>query len=157
MSEKDKRRNTKDLTNCRFGYLEALEPTEHRDNRGCVVWKCICYACGETAYQSTAQFYHNKSCGCIDFNIQKKLNYIDGTCVELLQLKTRKDNTSGFRGISMIPSGKWKVSIGFKGVKHYLGIFDCFEEAKQARLDAEKVMYLPFLDKFESVYRMSLK
>ena len=41
-----------------------------------------------------------------------------------------------------------KASIGFQGKSYNLGSFATYEEAVQARLDAEKRLYDPFLAKY---------
>lgn len=44
-----------------------------------------------------------------------------------------KHNTSGFKGVSFHrKTGKWKASVTFKGVRHYLGLFASPREAHQA-------------------------
>ena len=46
----------------------------------------------------------------------------------------RKDNKSGVAGVSLRPSGKWAVQSASK----YVGTFDDFEEACEARKIAEE-------------------
>ena len=35
------------------------------------------------------------------------LHHVDGTCVEFLQRKMRKDNRSGYTGVAQTRSGRW--------------------------------------------------
>lgn len=49
----------------------------------------------------------------------------------------RIDNTSGFTGVRE-RSGKWYAEIRANGKSHYLGSFDNFNDAVQARLNGEK-------------------
>ena len=56
----------------------------------------------------------------------------------VLNANPRKDNTSGINGVTKNDRGKWVARIGFEGERIYLGIYDDFEEAKEARLQAEK-------------------
>lgn len=53
-----------DLTGKRSGKLVAIEPTEEREVRGSVIWKCKC-DCGKTCFVSTKRFRKVKSCGCL--------------------------------------------------------------------------------------------
>ena len=50
----------------RFGRLVALYPTERRDGRGSVYWRCRC-DCGNTANITEASLTHGnaRSCGCL--------------------------------------------------------------------------------------------
>jgi len=81
----------------------------------------------------------------------KKQRYVDNTHVERIASKTiNKNNSSGVRGVSWDrSSGKWKATIGFKGVNYHLGKFDTLEDAKKVRLDAEDRYYVPFLKNME--------
>ena len=60
--------------------------------------------------------------------------------------KKRKDNKSGFRGVYQGKNGRYRVSIGFRGKRIYLGMYDDFENAVEARLEAEKNIYGEFLE-----------
>ena len=75
---------------------------------------------------------------------------VDGTCLEMLEKrKYRKDNKSGFRGVYRTNSGKYQVTIGFKGKKYYIGCYEQYGDAVLARLVAENTIY----DKFIQSYR----
>ena len=51
----------------------------------------------------------------------------------------RKDNSSGVKGVKFHKStGKWEVGISVDGKRHYLGVYEDFEEAKKVRMKAEK-------------------
>jgi len=53
-------------------------------------------------------------------------------------MKKPKDNTSGYKGVSIHkPTGKWRARI-FKGKEIHLGLFDKIEDAVKARETAEK-------------------
>ena len=74
------------------------------------------------------------------------LTFVDGTCVEWLRSrKHRSDNTSGHRGVYEAPNGRWRVSIGFKRKRYYIGSYETFEEAKEARLTVEKKLHDDFV------------
>ena len=88
---------------------------------------------------------HTTSCGC-----KPSGTFIDGTCIELLRAKTiRRNNTSGVTGVDWLASkGRWRATICFKGKRHYLGSYACFEDAVKARKRAEEELFVPFLREF---------
>ena len=95
-----------------------------------------------------------RSCGCLQeaqrkVNMKKAIHFMDGTCVERIACrKTFSNNTSGHRGVYRRENNRWRASIGFQGKSYNLGSFATYEEAVQARLDAEKRLYDPFLAKY---------
>lgn len=140
------------LTGHVFGHLTALYRTENKRGRTC--WMCRCDCGREKAV--TAQDLKAgkvKSCGCLKKENQKKiagqLHRIDGTCIEILENKKyRRDNTSGFRGVFRLKSGRYRADIGFKGKRFYIGTFDKYEDAVAARLDAEKMIHEGFIEAY---------
>ena len=81
--------------------------------------------------------------------MKKAIHFMDGTCVERIACrKTFSNNTSGHRGVYRRENNRWRASIGFQGKSYNLGSFATYEEAVQARLDAEKRLYDPFLAKY---------
>ena len=59
--------------------------------------------------------------------------------------RLRGDNTSGCRGVSWFkPNQKWGATIQHKRVSRFLGLFDTFEEAVDARRQAELDVYGEF-------------
>ena len=82
--------------------------------------------------------------------IGQQLTFVDSTCIEWLQSrKSRTDNTSGFRGVSGTANGRWRAGIGLQRRHYYLGTYDTFEAAVQARLGAEALLH----DGFVRAYR----
>ena len=149
-------RNLTDLTGKRFGRLTAEYPTERRDRKGSVYWHCRC-DCGKDAEvtEDGLVFGNNLSCGCLKRENQKhvseQLHRVDGTCVEWLEKrKSRRDNTSGFRGVCRMKNGKYRAMIGFKGERFYLGTYDSMEKAVQARMEAESEIHDAFVKKYHS-------
>lgn len=51
--------------------------------------------------------------------------------------KENINNTSGFRGVVVVPSGRWVAYIWHKWEKIHLGTFDTFDEAVAVRAKAE--------------------
>ncbi|SHJ31099.1 transcriptional regulator [Hespellia stercorisuis] len=147
-----------DLQGRQFKRLTALYPTEKREKKGSVIWHCKC-SCGNELEVSADALLHGNyySCGCLKKEIQKniveRLHLIDGTCVEWLESrKSRCDNTSGFRGVYPVASGRFAVKIGFKKHVFHIGTYDTFEEAVQIRVEAEKIFHNGFTDAY---YRWS--
>lgn len=143
-----------DLRGRHFGRLTVLYPTEKRGGKGSVIWRCKC-SCGNEQEVSADALLQGKchSCGCLKKEIQKnavdRLHLVDGTCVEWLEgRRSRCDNTSGFRGVYPVASGRFAVKIGFKSHVFHIGTFDTFEMAVQARLEAEKVFHEGFTDHY---------
>ena len=76
---------------------------------------------------------------------------MDGTCVELLgERKPRKDNKSGVRGVYLMQDHRYRVDIGFRKQRFYVGVFDTFDEAVKARQEAEKLIHGEFLKVYEA-------
>lgn len=140
-----------DLKGRRFGRLVVEEKTEQRDIRGSVVWKCRCDCGREICLSENALMHGNyRSCGCLKREVQQEiyqqLHFVDGTCVELLEKrKHRKDNASGFRGVFRMKNGRYRVSIGFKGKRYYVGSYNDYEEAVEARLEVEELIHNGFI------------
>jgi hypothetical protein len=145
----------RDISNYRVGFLDVLYPTDKRDSKGSVYWQCRCSRCGKTLQLTEDEliFGNYKSCGCYKTEIQSRigdsLHFIDGTCVEWLdKRKHRSDNTSGFRGISRISENRYRAGIGFRKKRYFLGYFDSFEKAVNARLTAEDKLHKAFVDEY---------
>lgn len=135
-----------DISGRKFGSLTALEATEGRDAKGNVIWRCRCDCGAEPLISYNELMYTNVcSCGCRKKTHSRKLHsfltHVDGTSVDMLRSsKTPKDNTSGCRGVYFI-RGKYVAKIVFQKKPYYLGSFDGFEEAAQARKQAEDILF----------------
>ena len=146
-------RRPRDLSGQKFGLLTAVYPTECRDHRGSVYWHCVC-ECGNEIDVSAGALLdgNNRSCGCLKDKNQKQIaqrrHLVDGTCVEVLEKrKKRRDNESGFRGVFYLKnSNRYRVDIGFKGKRYYVGLFEDYDEAVQARLEAENLIHNSFIN-----------
>ena len=143
-----------DLTGQRFGKLTVLRPAE---NIGTLTaWVCRC-DCGQETVAATKRLRdgHCRSCGCDkpstpgEFG-RASLTYVDGTCVEMIRANTRRrNNTSGEPGVEWRRDQKtWRASICFKGRRRYLGNYPKFEDAVNARKQAEAELFEPFLREF---------
>lgn len=150
-----KGKGVKDISGKRFGRLTVLRVTDKRDQKGSVYWRCRCDCGQELDVTADSLMWGNyRSCGCLRREIQetipKRLHRIDGTCVEILEhRKNRRDNTSGFRGVYPTKNGKYRACIGFQSKKYWLGTYETFENAVEARMMAEEMIHGGFL----KVYR----
>ena len=141
-----------DITGRRYGKLTAICPTNKKNAQGSVIWKCRC-DCGRETEASVLGLNSGniKSCGCLKKEYRQllcdRLHLVDGTCVEWLRdRKSRSDNISGSRGVFRQRNGRYRVSVGFKKKIYYIGIFDTYEDAVQARHEAEHLVHDGFLE-----------
>lgn len=144
-----------DLTGQRFGRLTVVAPAENIGRR--TAWLCRC-DCGRETVVKTGRLRGGRtvSCGCAyREGIEPRLNYVDGTCVEMLAAKTvRRNNTSGVPGVDwQAGRGMWRAAICFKGERRYLGSYHRFEDAVQARKRAEADLHDRFVQEFASPKR----
>ena len=147
----------KDLTGQRKGQLTALCPTDKRDGKGSVIWRCRC-DCGNEIEMTESDFVFggSVSCGCVrqqrwdDFLPAQWLTFVDGTCVEwLANRKSRADNTSGFRGVYKLGDAQFRAGIGLQGKRYHLGTYKTFDEAVAVRLAVEEFLHDGFIACFE--------
>lgn len=143
--------NIADIAGQKFGRLTVLYATGMRNRKGSVIWHCRCDCGNEIDVAQNNLVYGNyRSCGCLRKeiwkNIPNQLHMIDGTCIEWLEhRKYRCDNTSGFRGVSVTKSGTYKVTIGFKKKRFYIGTYKTFEQAVEHRLEVEELIHDGFV------------
>lgn len=57
--------------------------------------------------------------------------------------RLKKTNTSGFKGVSRVRSGRWQANIWYKKRSIYLGRFDTPEEAHAAYLKSARLLRDP--------------
>ena len=147
-------RPRKDITGKRYGMLRAISPTGEVDKSGNAYWNCEC-DCGNTIVVSLRNLRNKqtKSCGCLKTINGKKLGAITRNhCVDgsdpykLYGDKPRKNNKSGYRGVSLNKrTNRYAADITFKGKQHHLGEFDTAEEAHDAYLKAKEELHEPYL------------
>ena len=120
-----------DLTGQRFGSLTALRPAKNNGTR--TAWVCRC-DCGQESIVDTTSLRtgHTKTCGCQS-----------GTCLEKFRnRKVFKNNTSGVSGVEWLSrEQRWKATICFRKKRYYLGAYAEFEDAVNARKQAEKQLH----------------
>lgn len=120
------------------------------------LWICRC-DCGNlcVCQKENLRMGKTKSCGCLQneqrkANMQRAIHFAENTCVErIASRKTFSNNTSGHRGVYKRENGTWRASIGFQRKVYNLGSFKEYEEAVNARLEAEKQYYDTFLERYQ--------
>jgi len=144
----------KDITGQVFGKLTAIKRLEE-SNISHRLWLCRC-DCGNYT-KVPINFLtkgHTKSCGCArkakgKWKAENHPEIFEGTNIKKIVIeKPFKSNTSGVKGVHQHIDGRWIARIGFKYERIYLGIFDTFEEAAEARREAENVYYKPVIEKY---------
>lgn len=103
------------------------------------------------------------SCGCLKSENSKKLMEkikseghnrlkdlrVDGTNLSSLYTKVKKNNTSGYTGVSYDKrSGKYRAYLTLNGKQISLGSYNTAKEAYKARLAGEEKYYKPILEKY---------
>ena len=116
-------------------------------------WLCRCDCGNETAVAvANLRNGHTQSCGCEGRSSFDHLHYVDGTSVELIRSQTiRSNNSSGVTGVHWVKKEqRWAASIGFKGKRYHLGLFERFSDAVEARKEAEQRYFGTFLADYEA-------
>ena len=147
--------NKYDLIGQRFGRLTALYHLNKEEHSKSSYWHCRC-DCGNELDVYTGSLINGLtlSCGCWNREQSEKMHdhmhYQDDTCVEMLKraCSTTGKNKFGFRGLFQMNNGKYRASITFQGKHYNLGYYDSFDRAVQARLDAEEVLHVGYLNAF---------
>ncbi len=102
--------------------------------------------CGHVHDKGYERFSEIKDLGTKELESKR----VEGTSLYAISTKKPKNNKSGYKGVSYMPSkGKFRAYIGLRGKQKHLGMFDTAEEAYQARLEAEEKYYKPILDKYK--------
>ena len=147
-------------TGYKIGKLKVLEKTNKKNKQNRVLYKCKC-DCGNIVYYNSSDLKQNISCGCWRKSrarinkMLKTMKYTENTSIALIKKTTiNSNNTSGFRGVSYdMNRNKWRAYIKLQYKNKHLGRFDTFEDAVQARLDAEEKYYKPIIDKYENTHK----
>lgn len=118
-----------DITNKRFDYLIAIEPTSNRvQHDGSIIWKCIC-DCGKICYKSVSDLKTstNNSCGCqrVYSRGEEKIQEI------LLQNNISFEREKIFRNCCF---DKWPSRFDFYIDNNYIIEFDGIQHYKEVEL-----------------------
>ena len=138
--------HTVDITDRQFHRLTAKYPLDERDQKGGVVWHCVCECGNEVDIPYNTMMYSDiRSCGCWKRERESKLGdlitRVDGTSIDMIKSKKLPaDNTSGVKGV-YFQKGKWLAKIVFQKKQYHLGRYDTIEEAAEARKEAEELLF----------------
>lgn len=126
----------------KFDRLTVIEDTGKRSAGREAIYLCKCDCGNEIEVRSSNIGRHTKSCGCI-----RKILYPNGTYLPALKInkEPQSNNTSGHVGV-IKSRGKWVAQIKIYGQKIYLGSFDTYEEACNAREAAELEIFAPIIN-----------
>ena len=148
-----------DLTGQRFGQLTVIEDSGQRRG-GCVLWRCRC-DCGREADVYAASPLHGLTRSCLNHEhrvrMHEYMHYGNDTCVERLTRagKNEAENKAGFRGLSLMRDGRYRAVITFRKVHYHLGCYRDFDEAVQARLEAERTLHQGYINAYGAYQRQA--
>ena len=135
-----------DITGRRFGRLTAQHPTDQRDDKGSVIWHCLCDCGNEVDVSYNSLVYSNQiSCGCKKKEHDQALGgflvHVDGTSIDALKSsKLPSNNTTGVKGVYLV-KGRYLAKIVFQHRQYSLGTYSSLDEAAQARKKAEEAIH----------------
>lgn len=66
----------------------------------------------------------------------------------------RDSNTSGYKGVHLIPSGRWRARLILDGKSIHLGVFDRKEDAAAAYLEKSKEVFADFVPENECLKKV---
>ena len=117
------------ITNQKFDYLTAIEPTlENTNHDGSIIWKCIC-DCGKICYKSVSDLKTstNNSCGCqrVYSRGEEKIQEI------LLQNNISFEREKIFKNCCF---DKWPSRFDFYIDNNYIIEFDGIQHYKEVEL-----------------------
>lgn len=144
----------------RFGKLEVIGRSDKRGSRGArtvPLWECRC-ECGNITYKATDTLTNPDLSMCNECagkyateKARAKAGFVDGTQISRITSdKIIATNTSGARGVYLErKTGKWRARLRFKGKTYNFGTYANFDDAVEARKEAEQLIYGEFLDQIE--------
>lgn len=157
--------NIQNIAGTKFGRLTAIRNTNKKDNdKTGYIWECLC-DCGNTIYRpiNSLRFNNINSCGCLNSESSKKnISNIHKTVIKddtslqnihnVINNKLMVTNKSGKTGVSYNKQRQcWTAQITFQKKTHYLGGFKNKQDAINARIHAEKILYSPTIKKYENI------
>lgn len=78
---------------------------------------------------------------------------VNGTNIIAINRKSlNRNNTSGYTGVSLLPSGKARAYISFQRRQYSLGVYSTPEEAHQAYLRAKKEIHGGFIEWYKKEF-----
>lgn len=122
---------------------------------------CRCLKCNKVVSISLTKIKAGQAKECVNCARENlklgsdlvKISAVDGTSVlSLRKTKNNKNNTSGYNGVNLCKSGRYRANITFKRKQYHLGMYDTPEQAYEARKEAEKQIYGDFLKWYQDTY-----
>ena len=154
VNEHAKHLNRQNITGERFDRLEAVCPTDERDESGSVIWKCIC-ECGKETMYSVNQLRSGRihSCGCwyqetrkTCYKMRRDLQEQTSVSALIASKKPNRNNTSGYTGVYLDKrSGRWQTYINLQKKRYYLGSHEDIDAAASIRAHAETHFHDPII------------
>lgn len=123
--------------------------------------KCLCLNCGcETSVPYTKLIKGIvKTCfSCAKKNLDKgRAEILDlskggSSLLSITSDTIKKNNTSGYTGVSKLKSGKYRAYINFQRKQFHLGSFDTKEDAAAAYRNAKDKIKIDFIDWYKATY-----
>lgn len=151
-----KRVKSPDLTGQVFGRLTVLGRSNRRNPRGARTtpqWKCQC-ECGAITYKATDTLTNSDLSMCARCaeiyaaeSARKAAGYAEGTQISRIRnMNAPSTNTSECRGVYYDKrTNKYRARLKFQGRIMSFGSFSEFQDAVEARKNAEKLYYGEFL------------
>lgn len=138
------------------GYDEDESDAQKRTYVKCQCLKCNAITSIPMARIKAGQAKECVTCAKENLQIGRDLaqeDRIDGTRVTCIMKKTiNKNNTSGYKGVSMCKNGKYRAYINFQRKQYHLGTYMTAEDAHKIRLLAEEKIYGKFLEWYASEF-----
>lgn len=134
----------------RYGRLTVIDYAGS-NKHGKAKYLCRC-DCGNTTIATGTELANGQtvSCGCWQRESMAKYrakDQVDGTALHSIKSKPRKNNTSGIVGVHWNKRARmWQAYIRLRGKNHHLGWFKHFEDAAEARREAEQEIFDPELE-----------
>jgi len=149
----------KDIKGNKYGRLTAVKMQKVKTNKHGAIWLWHC-DCGKKIVAPYNNVVNSKckSCGCLKKEYYKTVdrfygvNNVEGTCPERIKSKKpNKNSKSGTKGVFYDKTKKkWHSKITFQGINYDLGRFKNKSAAIKARKEAEKKLFIPFLEEYYS-------
>ena len=123
--------------------------------------KCLCLNCGCQASVPYTKLIKGvvKMCfSCAKKNLDKGHTEISdlskggSNLLAITRSTLNKNNTSGYTGVSLMKSGKYRAYINFQRKQFHLGSFDTPEDAAAAYRDAKEKIKTDFIDWYKKAY-----
>lgn len=123
--------------------------------------RCLCLNCGRETSVPYTKLIRGvvKACfSCAKKNLEKGIVEVSdlskggSSLLHITSDTIKKNNTSGFTGVSLMKSGKYRAYINFQRKQFHLGSFDTKEDAAAAYQNAKDKIKIDFIDWYKATY-----